>query len=945
MTLTPAWLDELRARTTLSALIGRTVKIQRAGREWKACCPFHNEKTPSFTINDEKGFYHCLAAETLVLTSHGRKPIGELAGQTAQILSRGGRWVDAEFACYGRQRLWAIHLSRNGVTKTLHATDGHRWFTRGRRTAVTTRELRPGHRLEAALPAPRTDWTLDPAGVRHGILLGDGTEYRGGYGTINLHGEKDAALADWFPDQIHNAKTRGNGAPYLRIYGGKAFAGAKSLPTFSHSGAYLLGFLAGYLAADGHVSKDGTVMLNSARADHLEQVRDIATRLGIVTYGRTTQQRRGIDGRMSELHRIHFVPASLDPALILLPEARARFTASRKRFARLRWTVIKVEETDRVEPVYCASVPESHAFALDDHILTGNCFGCGAHGDAIRWMTDQRGLAFMDAVKELAEAAGMDVPAPDRRSAERAEKAKGLHEACADAAAWYAEQLHGLAGAEARGVLDRRGIKPETARAFGMGFAPDSRRGVREALKDYGDPMLVEAGLLIQVDGKEPYDRFRGRLMIPIRDPRGRVIAFGGRIIGEGEPKYLNSPETPLFDKGRQLFNLDRASAAARKAGRIIAVEGYMDVIALAQAGFGEAVAPLGTAMTEHQLERLWRISDVPILCFDGDSAGQKAAIRAAHRALPLLGPGRSLRFVTLPQGQDPDDLVRASGPAAFEALLGKTQPLVDRLWAHELAAEPLDTPEQRAGLKRRLADLAGSIADPVVKGEYLAEFRRRCDVQFAPPPRAPFTPGRPARGRDGRTRWQPPEPPPSSTVRALSSGGIDRVLAKAVLAGLIRHPAEIARHVEVLASLRLADGALGRLFEAVIDVALEDHALDSARLRTILARSGFDQMATELLRADSLPFSFTRVIGGEADEPAMRTQFEQERRRAVADLDEAIAILAAGPRIEAALAEATERARNNGDAAAFERQVELVRESHALKARLANLMLSDKDG
>ena len=276
--------------------------------------------------------------------------------------------------------------------------------------------------------------------------------------------------------------------------------------------------------------------------------------------------------------------------------------------------------------------------------------------------------------------------------------------------------------------------------------------------------MLVEAGLLISVDDKAPYDRFRGRLMIPIRDPRGRAIAFGGRIIGEGEPKYLNSPDTPLFDKGRTLYNLDRALPAARKSDRMIVVEGYMDVIALAQAGFGEAVAPLGTALTEHQLDRLWRIADVPILCFDGDAAGQKAAMRAAHRALPMLAPGRSLASSPCPTGQDPDDLVARRAPAAFEALLRAPEPLVDRLWSHELAAEPLDTPEQRAGLKPRLAELADGDRRIATSGtNIIAEFRRRFDDAFRPRPARSFTPRAPAQAaaRNGRPRTEPPPPRP----------------------------------------------------------------------------------------------------------------------------------------------------------------------------------------
>jgi DNA primase len=611
---------------------------------------------------------------------------------------------------------------------------------------------------------------------------------------------------------------------------------------------------------------------------------------------------------------------SLTPAF--LDELRAR--------THLSGLIAKSVKLQRAGKEWRACCPfhneKSPSFYVNDDKGFYHCFGCGAHGDAIRWMTDQRGLPFMDAVKELAQVAGLDMPALDPRSAEKAERAKGLHEAMADAATWFTEQLNGIAGAEARAVLEKRGIKAATVKAFGLGFAPDSRGKLKDALKSFGDPMLVEAGLLIAVDDKTPYDRFRGRLMIPIRDPRGRPVAFGGRIIGDGEPKYLNSPETPLFDKGRTLYNLDRALPAARKAGRVIAVEGYMDVIALAQAGFGEAVAPLGTALTEHQLERLWRIVDVPILCFDGDNAGQKAAIRAAHRAMPMLTPGKSLSFVTLPDGLDPDDLVRKHGPGAFEALLVRPEPLVDRLWSHELAAEPLDTPEQRAGLKGRLAELAQGVGDANVRTEYIAEFRRRFDAHFAPAPRS-FVP-RP-RAKPG-AKWTPPPEPPSSAARALGASGIDPILAKAVLAGLVRHPAEIARHMEVLGSLKLAGGALGRLFEAVVDVALEDHALDQAGVLTILARSGFDEMAAELLRADSLPFSFTRKEG----DPV----------RACADLDEAIAVMVARPQVDAALAEATVAMGEHFTDEAFARQVALVRERAALEARLANLMLDDKE-
>jgi DNA primase len=527
--LSPQWLDELRLRTSLSGLIGRNVKLQKAGREFKACCPFHNEKTPSFTVNDEKGFYHCLAAETPVITRQGRIPIAELAGTTVEILTRGGRWIPATFENYGRQQLWEIGLSRNGVRKAVFATSGHRWFVRDRRAEVLTKQLRPGQRLESVIAPSRSNWEMDPEGVRHGIIFGDGTMYRGGYGTINLHGEKDMCLAIWFPDQRHDRRERPGAKRYLRIYGGHAFSGMKELPSGDASESYLLGFLAGYLAADGHVAKDGTVILNSARGENLEAVRDISTLLGIATYGRTTQIRAGFGREASALHRIHFVTSTLSPELFLNEESRRRFENRSKAFDRLRWTVTHVSPTDRVEDVYCATVPGEHAFAIDDNILTGNCFGCGAHGDAIRFLTDARGLAFMDAVKELADQAGMEVPAPDPRAQAKAERAAGLHEVMEAAAAWFVEQLDGVEGHAARAYLKERRVGEATRRGFGLGYAPDARGKLRAALKGFGNEKLVEAGLLIAPDddktggGKEPYDRFRGRLMFPIRDVRGRV--------------------------------------------------------------------------------------------------------------------------------------------------------------------------------------------------------------------------------------------------------------------------------------------------------------------------------------------------------------------------------------------------------------------------------------
>lgn len=447
------------------------------------------------------------------------------------------------------------------------------------------------------------------------------------------------------------------------------------------------------------------------------------------------------------------------------------------------------------------------SFTINDEKGFYHCFGCGAHGDAIRFLTDARGLPFMDAVKELAGKAGLEVPAPDPKARERAERTSDLTDVMAACQKWFAEQLGGIEGAEARDYLKKRGIDASAVTRFGIGLAPDGRTKLKNALSSLGEDKLVETGMLIKPDEGETYDRFRGRLMIPIRDARGRVIAFGGRILGAGEPKYLNSPDTPLFDKGRTLYNIDRASPATRSAKRLIVVEGYMDVIALDRAGVAEAVAPNGTAVTEAQLERMWRLDPNPILCFDGDSAGQKAAIRAASRALPLLGPERTLRFVELPAGQDPDDIVRNGGRDALEALLAEPEPLVSRLWRHELAAQPLSTPEARAGLRQRLIEHSQAIGDQALGRLYRDEWLRRFQDLVAPPrqqfqQRSPFQPNR---GKG----WVPPKPPAGPTARAIAATGIDRTIARALVIGFANFPEGLQEHCEQLASLPIAEAPL----------------------------------------------------------------------------------------------------------------------------------------
>ncbi len=612
---------------------------------------------------------------------------------------------------------------------------------------------------------------------------------------------------------------------------------------------------------------------------------------------------------------------SLSPAW--LDELRARTLLSS-----LIGKTTKLQRAGREWKACCPFHNEkTPSFTINDDKGFYHCFGCGAHGDAIRWMTDQQGLPFMDAVKELAQTAGMEVPQADPRAREKAERASTLHDVMAQAEAFFVEELDKAEGVHARAYLAKRGITETQARSFRIGFAPDSRNRLRTALKEAGDERLVECGLLIKPEegNREPYDRFRGRLMIPIRDARGRTIAFGGRILGEGEPKYLNSPETVLFDKGRTLFNLDRAAAASRKAGRVIVVEGYMDVIALSGAGIGEAVAPLGTALTEGQLERLWRLDPMPILCFDGDSAGQKAAIRAAARAMPFLTPERTLRFVTLPQGQDPDDLVRAGGRSAMEALLETPEPLVERLWRHEQAALPLDTPEARAGLKQRLGEHARAIADKDVSHQYWNELRQRADALFAPPKRewSPRAPSRPFKPGERRGAW-PPARPVSAATRAVNSGGIDRLTARAILSGLVRLPDCIAPLAEPLSALHFADANLDRVRSALVEAAWRGEALEGDGLTTILRRVGAIDLLQKQGRANGLAFSFQR---GDADP-------ERARR----DLGEVIDVMVRRSELDAQIALATARLGDATNEDAWEEQQHLQRERQETERRLTEL-------
>ena len=612
-----------------------------------------------------------------------------------------------------------------------------------------------------------------------------------------------------------------------------------------------------------------------------------------------------------------------------LEQLRSRVTLST-----LIGRTVKVQKAGREYKACCPFHNEkTPSFTINDEKGFYHCFGCGAHGDAISWMTEQRGLGFMDAVKDLAAEAQMEVPAPDPRAAQRQETRATLHDVMAAAQDWFVTQFNGIEGTAARDYLKNRGISEKTIREFGFGFAPDSRGRLKEALSVHGLDQLIEAGLLIKVDDKEPYDRFRGRLMIPIRDPRGRVIAFGGRILGDGEPKYLNSPDTPLFDKGRTLYNLDKASPASRQTGRVLVVEGYMDAIALAQAGFADVVAPLGTALTEHQIERIWKMVEAPILCFDGDSAGQKAAMRAALRALPILRPAHSLNFISLPAGQDPDDLIRSEGAHAFAALIAKPQTLDDKIWQVEYDAQSLGTPEAKAGLKKRLADHVREICDQDIARHYSQEFQDRYQAAFFAQ-RTSRSDGRRPQSYNRKFPSKFVSYTPMNDTRTFLIEGYDLQIAKGILGGLIRHPCRISRHFEELSAIRLADSQLQALLGQLINAAMGKETLDMQGLLTILEKTDCYNVAKGLLRADALNFTFNRKLPDDA--PSLLIE------RAHRDLAEAIMVVTARPGLEAALAEATRRVQDDLTEESYAEQQRLRKAKQLFHERLVDLTQID---
>ncbi len=480
---------------------------------------------------------------------------------------------------------------------------------------------------------------------------------------------------------------------------------------------------------------------------------------------------------------------------------------------------------------------KSASFHVDDRKGYYYCFGCHAKGDALTFVKETENLGFMEAVELLAREAGMAMPARDPQAAERADRARTLVEVMEEAVKFYRLNLRTGAAAAAREYLAKRRLSEASLERWEIGYAPEGRTALTQALTTKGIPLdaLVDCGLVIRPDDGGPaYDRFRGRIMFPIRDGRGRAISFGGRALDpNARAKYLNGPETPLFDKGRMLFNLGPAREATGKGKTLVVAEGYMDVIALCDAGFAGAVAPLGTAVTEDQLRLMWKLSPEPVIALDGDAAGIRAALRLVDLALPMLEAGQGLRFALLPGGKDPDDLIRAEGAPAMQKVLEAAQPMVRLLWQRETEGQVFDSPERKAALDKRLRAALARIADPSIRSHYGEEMRRlRADLfggeRRAWPQRPiPWSPG-----RGGRAPALPATPGARASALAQPSDRMEEELLEAVLlATLSVHPGLVREFEADLETLDL----VGRGHETLRDALLRDAGDLPAAARAVL--------------------------------------------------------------------------------------------------------------
>jgi DNA primase len=538
------------------------------------------------------------------------------------------------------------------------------------------------------------------------------------------------------------------------------------------------------------------------------------------------------------------------------------------------------------------------SFFVNDQKCMWFDFSAGKNGNIFDFLMLTEGLSFPEAVERLAEQAGLPLPKLSHEEVAREELRKTLNDIVELAAQFFEASLASRAGAKARGYLGDRGIDPQTQLKFRLGYAANERFALKEHLGKLGVPTdaMVEAGLLVAGEGIPlPYDRFRERVIFPIADLRNRVIAFGGRALEkEAQAKYLNSPETPLFHKGSTLYNIAAARAAAHKGAQVIAVEGYIDVIAMVQAGYEASVAPLGTALTADQLVLLWKMADEPMLCFDGDDAGRRAAYRAIDLALPLLKPGKSLKFASLPEGQDPDDLLRAGGREAVNEVIGGGQPLVHVLWMREMEAGSLDTPERRAAFEARLGQAIASIGDESVRRYYRREFcdrlrrmfetgdrsqmrplsaRRSPRIGAGPFSRGPSRSGvRNAGDRPG-SRLMTGEAYVAASPQLASSplhrghrAAIPRREAL-ILQAVISHPWLLHDHLEELAAVELRHSEAAKVKAALVDIFAHGSASDPEGMMAELGRRGLGEVSERIQKVITTPSVWAAKPGAAPDD------------------------------------------------------------------------------
>ena len=524
-----------------------------------------------------------------------------------------------------------------------------------------------------------------------------------------------------------------------------------------------------------------------------------------------------------------------------LDELRGRITVSE-----LISTKVKLVRRGREATGLCPFHNEkTPSFTVNDEKGFYHCFGCGAHGDIISFAMQIEGLSFPEAIEKLAGFAGLMVPRDIKENKEEVNKVVSLQQVMEKACNWFENQLRKPDGDKGLKYLRSRGFSETTISKFRLGFAPDGRGKFRQEMLEMGASLeqLVDCGLVkYNEHTASPRDYFFNRVIFPISDRRGKVIAFGGRILGEGQPKYLNSPETRLFSKGHVLYNLAEARVASRATGTIIVVEGYTDVIALNQSGLQHSVAPLGTALTEEQILALWRVVDEPLLCFDGDNAGRRAAFRAAQRALPLLKPGKSLRFASLPSGEDPDSLLKTRSREGFETLLAKARPLVDIIMDLELGGNSFYTPEQRASLESKLNNHIQHISDRSIQYHYQQRIRNQLRIIFS------------KEDGTGSGNKSPNKKNRFLKTNSLSPRGDLAAMRerqeKVLISILINHNEMVHGLAEQLADISLSNRELDRLLREILNVAGDQPDLDSGALQDHLNQCGYQDILLGILNA-----------------------------------------------------------------------------------------------